>query len=574
MINRGEWSALRERRVIATGLLVSIFVAALFAVAYFFETFDEQYFYGGDNYQVLATIVAEHNPGYFDADPVLSNPNNYRFYRTAFTALVDWTHRWLGNPGQVYGVLGIPFNVLRVFGFFLLGLWLFRSRGWALALGVVTALQVRFDAFGDWWGIPFAIHARTPFESLFPYLLLGAITAGLHLGRQVATMLAAGVATYLHPVSGPPVAFALWAVMCAAPGAGPIGTRLRNAAAAGLAYALAILPFVIHFRTNTVYGAVSFQEWDAALRAIVPEYVSPGRSLLKELQAGHVLVIFGFGAAGLLAARRYAERRVIDLLAIFSLALAFAALLVPLLDEAIAARLGRVPQELDFVRAAKYFTPIALIGLVWGAKLGWDNAADRPALLLRRVLVIGTALVCLAFNRGTLDILSRVSCDVRAMLRLSCISQDERADMTTMYRAIEREVPKGELVFVDSGTGFSFPRGIYPYGIRIYSRRPGVWSFKEGSVLLYSNPPALVEWYRRLQTMRRIEELTGEARSAALTDLMRKWKVRYVLLVTTARIGRIDLPGRILYRNASTTLIELPRETPPPARAGSGPTGR
>jgi len=60
-------------RVLAVGLGASILVAAMYAYAYFAQSLDEQFRYGGDNYQVLATIVADHNPGYFDADPVLGD---------------------------------------------------------------------------------------------------------------------------------------------------------------------------------------------------------------------------------------------------------------------------------------------------------------------------------------------------------------------------------------------------------------------------------------------------------------------------------------------------------------------
>jgi hypothetical protein len=549
----------RNRRVIAVGLLASIAVAATYAVAYFFQTLDEQYHYGSDNYQVLATIVADRNPGYFDADPVLADPANYRFYRTAFTVLVDWTYRWLGNPGQVYGLLAIAFNALRVFGFYLLGLRLFRSPGWALALSVAAAIEVRFNMFWEWWGIPFGTFARTAYESLFPYLLFGAINAASRLWRQAAVMLAAAAASYLHPVSGPPVAFALWAAMSAAPSEAPLAARLRNAVAAGLVFALLTLPFVLYYRANTAFGAVSFDEWAAALRTFYQPYMNLPHTLLKQLTHTNVIAIFGLGAAGLIAARRRGERLVIDFLAIFSAALAFAALFVPLVDHAVATRLGRAPLQLDFVRAAKYFTPIAVIGLLWGAKLAWENNAPSPAARWRRrALVVVAGLLCLlALNRGTLETLSQVSCDAKMQRRVSCLTQQERADATAMYRAIQREVPRGMLVFLDPGPGHPGTERLSAYGIRIYSRRPVAWSWKEGSILAYTNPAAMIEWDRRRRALQEIGKLTGEAKSSAMVRLMAQWKVRYVVLEEAALLGPVDLPGRVLYRNASATLIEL-----------------
>ena len=184
-----------------------------------------------------------------------------------------------------------------------------------------------------------------------------------------------------------------------------------------------------------------------------------------------------------MAAWRHGERRTVEFLGLFAAALIFVAIVVALADHAIAARLGRVPFEIDFVRSAKYLTPIVVIGLVWGAKLIWESGAQRFSVSARRSLVIAGGFAFLALNRGTLETVSQVSCGARTLLGLTCVERQTRADTTAMYRAIEREVPKGQLLFLTGRVG-----QVSGYGIRIYSRRPVAWSRKEGGILGQQQP--------------------------------------------------------------------------------------
>ncbi|HZP89142.1 MAG TPA: hypothetical protein VFB54_20205, partial [Burkholderiales bacterium] len=214
-------------------------------------------------------------------------------------------------------------------------------------------------------------------------------------------------------------------------------------------------------------------------------------------------------------------------------------------------------------RAAKYFTPIAVIGLVWGAKLAWQRGGGTAIVWRSRALTIVAGLVCLALNRGTLQTLSQISCSTSSLLALPCQSARDRADITAMYRAIEREVPKRERVFLDNAAQQYFSGGLFSYGVRIYSRRPVAWSWKEGGFLIFTNPAGLVEWYQRWRTLRAIRHLTGEEKSSAFTRLMRQWNVHYVVLDASKPLGPLDVPGRVLHANARAVLMEL---TPAPLR--------
>ena len=163
-------------------------------------------------------------------------------------------------------------------------------------------------------------------------------------------MIACGLATYLHPVSGPPVAFALWAAMasCQEEELVPVSVRIRNAIVAGAAYAVMVLPFSFTFRTTTGFGDVTFDALDVALRNIYPAYLNLVRSLLKQLANVHLLLVFSFGAISLAIAWRRGERRVVGMLAIFSGALVLTSVIVPIADHKIAAAAGRVPFEMTW----------------------------------------------------------------------------------------------------------------------------------------------------------------------------------------------------------------------------------
>lgn len=543
---------LGNRHVIAAGIALSALVAGLYAMAYFADPFASKYGFGGDNYQVFATLVAERHPEYFAADPILGNARNYGFYRTAFTALVEMTHDLGYGPGAVYGLLAIPFNALRVFGFFLLGLCLFGSRRWAIILALAAVVNVRFALFGEWWGIPSGTYARTAYESVFPYLLLLALAGAPRPSTASGVMGLAGLATYLHPVSGPPVAFALWALVVSRQDA---GTRIRAASMAAVVYGLLVLPYVVHFDRATDFGQPASAELITAMHNIYPEYMNLKSSLLRQSMSMRLEMIFGLGAAGLFVAWRMGEREMVAGLGIFSAALILSAVIFPILDQALAAKAGRLPLELDFVRAAKYLTPIAVIGLVYGSKAIWEAHVTKTGVAYRFGLAVAVAFAFLLLTRGTAEVFAHALCGAWPASDAECVSPAARGELDALYAAIEREVPAGELVHLSADVPYA--RG---YGISIFSHRPEAWSWKEGGILAYTNPTGLLQWYRRRLALQELARVPASQRPSALRALLGDWNVHFVVLPSqdpvNAELQR-SAHADVRYRNSFATLLEL-----------------
>jgi hypothetical protein len=94
---------------------------------------------------------------------------------------------------------------LQLSGFYLLGRVAFASRLWSLVLAAVAAVTLHLP-LGEIWGLwPDAL----PRVSL-PFLLAAAYRWRSHPPAWPWLMLAAGALTYVHPVSSPAWALAVW----------------------------------------------------------------------------------------------------------------------------------------------------------------------------------------------------------------------------------------------------------------------------------------------------------------------------------------------------------------------------
>ena len=149
------------------------------------------------------------HPEFFHRDPVLANPHNSHFYATIHLPLVQFIGSTVGSYGTAFLLL-LPLSAgssspdSTVFGRTLL-----RSRTWALLLAIVTAVTIelpagRSGAFGR------TRSPRVTFQALLPFVLAAAWRWRAAPRAWPWVMVAAGLLTYVHPVSAPVWGLALW----------------------------------------------------------------------------------------------------------------------------------------------------------------------------------------------------------------------------------------------------------------------------------------------------------------------------------------------------------------------------
>ena len=114
--------------------------------------------------------------------------------------------------GSAYLVLLVPAQFFHLTGYFLLGRKVTGNGVAAFFFSIACSLTVPTFA-GDYWGFWREPQPRFLYAAALPFLVMMALDSEDRLSKWLLTFLAAGLATYLHPASGPPVSLAIMAGM-------------------------------------------------------------------------------------------------------------------------------------------------------------------------------------------------------------------------------------------------------------------------------------------------------------------------------------------------------------------------
>jgi hypothetical protein len=163
----------------------------------------------GDAANIATFVAARAHPELFPRDPVLADPQNYRFYATIHLPLIRALGAIVGSYGTAFLLL-LPLHAwFQLTGFYALGMALFASRPWAVVLAAANAVTLHLP-LGEIWGLwPDAL-PRVTFQALLPFLLAAACRWRSQPRAWPWLMLAMGALTYVHPVSFPAWALAIW----------------------------------------------------------------------------------------------------------------------------------------------------------------------------------------------------------------------------------------------------------------------------------------------------------------------------------------------------------------------------
>ena len=207
---------------------------------------------------IASFVVALEEPEHFARDPLLHDPRNFDYYATLQVPVVRALSRLTGDIGRAFILPTAPLIFAQLLGFYLLGRVLLHQRGLALVLSLVTLPVMNVPAIGDYWGTMGFTTPRDWFQAFLPYLLAAALRFGARPGAWLGVMFGAGLLMYVHPVSAPAWAAALWLSMAWALPA-TLGLRRRAAwmIAAGTMSAIAALPFVVTYMTAHEHGATT-----------------------------------------------------------------------------------------------------------------------------------------------------------------------------------------------------------------------------------------------------------------------------------------------------------------------------
>jgi hypothetical protein len=506
----------------------------------------------GDGANLASYSAAWNQPDEFQADEILGDLDNIRFYATIHIPIT----RFLANVTGSYPVAFVlPLGLhafLQLLGFYVLGRVLFHNRFWALLLSLITLLYVGMN-LGEFWGFYTEPLPRFTFQALLPFILAAALAWKNKPERWLWIMAAAGLLTYVHPVSAPVCGLAIWLGFWACRPADWSFKRLAiYMILLGGVFVVIGVPFVLNYVGSRAEKASA--DYDTVFR-IMAGTLPPGlmnlsiafRDFLLDMTRA-VLPLLGIIGAVIVFRLSRQNRTNLYIILLWVAGIIIGAVVIPLIDHTTANWLGRVPLAIDLVRGLRYLIPISLLFCLWAL---WEiyQVVSRPGL--KRV-VLGVSVAMLIFWSGThyqQIYLVRDGLNCLRQIKLVCgVPTDE----SQLMEAIKTKTEPGSPIMVASGDREWL-------AIRYYAERPLVYTWRDGGGLFYANELQLVRWLTirdRLDIVNFENDLTE--RLDQLIALARDLKAEYLVTDFPADAHFSPIPGtEIIYSNPKGSLLAL-----------------
>ena len=512
-------------------------------------------FLGGDSAEVSAYAAALDNPHLFVGDALFGDLGNYGTYAVLHVDVIRWLHGFTGDYGVAHLLLLLPCVFLHLLGFYVLGRVLFRSRFWAVLLSLIAIAPVRIN-LGEYSGLFKDPHPRFLFASVFALLLAAAIQFRRNVWVWPWVMLAAGAATFVHPVSAPSVGFAIWlGFLPFLPERWGLARKVGFMVSIGVVFLAATSPFLVHWFETHEHGAVPARLSYDELYLVAKSRIIEGhfdipfalRQYLGLWGARWTYWLSALVGVILIWALVPAQRRKVAQVGLWFAGLLFVSVAIPLVEQAVARSLRVMPLEIDLVRGIRYVVPLMLLGLLWPLAT-WSARGPRSR---RAARVVGLAVVVgwLAWHPIE-TVKGPAECLVWG--RSVCPVPPKWEETIGTIEAVRDNVPEG-------GRVFSLFK---PNQVRYAAWRPVVYAYKDGGALLYNNLERFLSWGSQKERVNRalsIEDM--DRRLEALIDVARRLRAGY-LLVEDEDIGPSGIPVglRVLWRNPGATLVALEAE--------------
>jgi hypothetical protein len=485
---------------------------------------------GGDAANIASFAAGRAFPNLFDGDAILGNLNNIGLYVTIHLPLAIGLEKLLGNFGLAYSVLLFPHVFLQFFSYYLLGRVLFGNRYWAFLFSMATSAPMAL-AGGEVWGVVGDGMPRFTYQVLIPFMLILLLSSWRKRPQRWPwIMVAAGLMAFIHPVSTPTWAFALWlGFWPIMPSAYDIRRKLLEMLRLGIILMLALLPYVSIYLTyhkggqgNTDYDLV----YNILMNYFPYDLLNIPAAVGVLIKATSQFGLLWYGLAGLLLTFLLfkSERgRIVQMLT-WMAGIAFVTILIPLVEQSIERAFRIIPLQTELMRGMRYLVPFLFI--FWFYPLAeLTNRAARTRLT-HTVFAVGTLLTLswLVLNPPypITAIPQVVQCWSQG--RLICPDQTDYADALTYIRNDTPENAKFVVFLTNRWSGIE---------VRYLGLRPMSYAYKDRGQLAFTNLEALRIWNYYLQRENAIysrnNSPTLELQQQRMIDFARDAEANYLL---------------------------------------------
>ncbi len=492
----------------------------------------------GDGGVVAGIAAANLWPDRLASDIVYSNIANFSFYKTLTIPLTIALTRLTDDVGTSYALLSAPLLLIQMFGFYLLGRRLCPGYGWPTILAFLSVAPV-YVINGELWGSLSEPLTRYAFNAFFPFVLLTALPP-IAPWKPFTAMVMCAIGIYLHPVSAPSVALALWtAFALQRPPQWRWSYHLLVMIAAGSVFLIAAIPFALSFVVNfpTQSNAESAHLAGEILRdSVGSDYVSLPAALISFLHYTVATQQQGFGWLWLVIItaalmlwkvsprmpRLFANRfRFVGLVGVGFI---LSSVGLTALDQTLAILRNGYPAQMDLIRNIRFLVPIALILTTSG--VAWLAADITLRPLARSIaLACGGAIAVLWMQSYPTVPLQELFSRLDGRINLQPDGSAQRA-LALLARA-----PSGGSVLTLPATISTPESEFVGLAVRYAGRQPTIFLQKDINLLAYSSSSSIQDWDTRQKLLKQLEMETDPARvDSLLNQMTARYGITYVLM--------------------------------------------
>ena len=492
----------------------------------------------GDGGVVAGIAAANLWPDRMAGDIVYGNAANFSFYKTLTIPLTIALTSLTDDIGTSYALLAGPLLLIQMIGFYLVGRRLCAGYGWPAVLALLSVAPV-YVMSGELWGSLSEPLTRYTFNALFPFVMLASLPP-FAPWKPFAAMAMCALGIYLHPVSAPSVALALWIAFALQRPAHTSWIRhLSMMAAAGFVFLLAAVPFALSFMMNfpTQSGSGAAGLVNGLMRESVGnQYTDLTAALVSFLRYAVVTQQRGFGWFWLVAIaaaftlwklrpsmpERLAGR--VGFIGLVGFGLIVSSVGLTGIDQALAFLRGGYPVQLDLIRNIRFFVPIALVLAICGAAWLCEDQTLRPQVRSIALAGGGTAALLWTLSYPTVPLQSLLN---------ALDGRIERQSDGSATRALGllAAAPAGGSVLTLPATRPTDSSEQLGLAVRYAGRQPTVFLKKDINLLSYSSSDGVLDWDTRRKLLTALEAETVPARiDSILEEMISRYAIAYVLM--------------------------------------------
>ena len=492
--------------------LIFALIAFILANARFGSGIQQTISMPSDAGNIASYLAAGDYPENFEMDELLSNPENFSEYFTVYLPIVSGLSRLTGSYASAFLTLVVPVTLLHLLGYYLLGKKILMNRLMAFCFALVTAIPISLP-LSEYFGLSPDILPRTLYQAVLPYglLLLLAFKSRPHWFWLVS--LAFTLMLYIHPVSGP-----AWVGVCL------LSLLIFSIRALGKGWWKSFLPALFIFLAGvvpflnaylrpkaldtldaTLLSAINLTRYSSQTKPILELYRSDMWTYLRENWSLITLSLVFLGFSLWMIVRFIIQKNKIQkldlseknsgLLLVWWGVLILVAVLIPLLDEAIATAFDRGLVLREIRRTMRYYIPMLWLNFFWVCQraLIVFGEARQPS---NGKFLVWIAIFSLFVTYGIETKVWKNPIFVRQAECLQsgewiCKPDEDALAMYEFYTELQIHVQPNESVFPDPDPQY-LADSLIP---RYHSLRSVAYTYKDGGAV----GDFLPEWWRITQ---------------------------------------------------------------------------